>query len=34
MFNVTDKASEALTKALATDQAKGKHLVLFYQGAG
>jgi hypothetical protein len=34
MLIVTDKASEELQKILASDQAKGKGLVLYYQGAG
>jgi len=34
MLIVTDKASEELQKVLASDQAEGKGLILYYQGAG
>ncbi len=34
MFEVTQKASEELKKVLASDQSKGKELVIFFQGYG
>lgn len=34
MFVVTDTASEELKKALETEQAKDKYLVLNFMGAG
>lgn len=34
MLIVTDKASEELKKVLESDQAQGKGLVIYYQGAG
>ncbi len=34
MLNVTDKASEQLSKLLAEQPRNGKHLILYFQGYG
>jgi hypothetical protein len=34
MLNVTDTASTELKNVLASDQAKGKSLIIFFQGHG
>jgi hypothetical protein len=34
MLVITDTASEKLKEVLESDQAEGKELVLYYQGAG
>jgi hypothetical protein len=34
MLKISDKASEELTKVLESEQAQGKHLVLFFRGVG
>ena len=34
MLNVSDKASQELNKFLASDQGKGNHLVIYFQGMG
>lgn len=34
MFEVTDSASEELKKVMDSEQAKGKELVIFFQGYG
>ena len=34
MLIVTDKASAELQKVLGSEQAKGKGLIIYYQGAG
>jgi hypothetical protein len=34
MLVISDKAGQEIKKALDTDQAKDKHLVLYFMGAG
>lgn len=34
MLTVSDLASQELTKAFTTEQAKGHHLVIYFQGVG
>jgi|GEM_PF-3512375 len=34
MLAVTDSASEALKEVLKSDQARGKYLIIFFQGYG
>jgi len=34
MFVVTDKARDEISKTLDSDQAKGKHLIVYFQGHG
>lgn len=34
MLNVSETASAELQKVLASDQTKGNHLVIYFQGAG
>jgi hypothetical protein len=34
MLQVSDTASVELNKVMESDQARGKHLILYYMGAG
>lgn len=34
MFDVSEKASQELTKVLGSDQAEGKSLIIYFQGHG
>ncbi len=34
MLNITKKAGEEIKRVLSQDEFKGKHLVLYFQGAG
>jgi hypothetical protein len=34
MLAVTEKASEELQKFFTTEQAQGKHLIIYFQGMG
>jgi len=34
MLNVSERAGEELNKVLSSEQAKDKHLVLYFMGAG